>query len=134
MCNIFATYRSLQNSPIWGVLLFKKMLKEVIFCEGNFSCACNELTSLSGAPQKVGGNFDCSWNRFVSLQGAPKQVGGDFKCLDCCSLKSSKGAPRLLGGIFICHDRQFESKPVYENGKLKNSAVVKITSPLSHVR
>ena len=100
----------------------------------NFNCVYNGLTSLSGAPQEVGGNFDCSWNDFVSLQGAPEQVGGDFKCLDCCSLKSSKGAPRLLGGIFICHDRQFESKPVYENGKLKNSAVVKITSPLSHVR
>lgn len=76
----------MQNSPTWGVLSFKKMLKEEIFCEGNFS------------------------------------------------LKSSKGAPKLLGGEFICDERQLESKPVYENGKLKDSAVVKIKSPLSHAR
>ena len=90
-----------------------------VIVEGNFDCSYNELTSLGGAPQKVGGNFDCSGNDFVSLQGAPEQVGGDFNCLDCRSLKSGKGAPRLLGGEFICDVRQLESKPEYKNGRLQ---------------
>ena len=114
--------------------MFKKKLKEVIFCEGNFSCSGNELTSLSGAPQKVGGNFDCSWNRFVSLQGAPEQVGGDFKCLDCCSLKSSKGAPRLLGGQFVCVNTRLKSKPMYKNGRLQVGLLTGLKHFFSHAR
>ena len=29
---------------------------------GNFNCSNNSLTTLEGAPQKVGGDFDCSYN------------------------------------------------------------------------
>ena len=48
--------------------------------EGNFRCIDNSLTSLKGAPEKVGGDFYCSNNSLTSLEGAPKEVGRDFYC------------------------------------------------------
>ena len=55
-----------------------------------FNCSnCTSLTSLEGAPEKVGGDFNCSHcNSLTSLKGAPKEVGGDFYCCDCTSLTS----------------------------------------------
>ena len=50
-----------------------------------FDCAgCTSLTSLEGAPQKVGRDFYCSnCTSLTSLEGAPQKVGGDFRCSDC---------------------------------------------------
>lgn len=48
--------------------------------ERNFICEYNSLTSLEGAPQKVGGDFYCGHNSLTSLEGAPQEVGGDFYC------------------------------------------------------
>ena len=45
-------------------------------------CANNQLTSLKGAPQKVGDGFDCSSNKLRTLKGAPKSVGGTFYAFD----------------------------------------------------
>ena len=44
----------------------------------NFICMkCPSLTSLEGAPQKVGGDFDCRMcTSLTSLEGAPKKIGG----------------------------------------------------------
>ena len=44
----------------------------------NFICMkCTSLTSLEGAPQKVGGDFDCRMcTSLTSLEGAPKKIGG----------------------------------------------------------
>ena len=90
--------------------------------EGNFNCYNNNLTSLEGAPEKVGGNFNCNNNNLTSLEGAPKEVGGNFFCdhnnlttlegapikvgkvFNCCNnnLTSLKGAPKEVGGVFWC--------------------------------
>ena len=66
---------------------------------GDFYCFLNQLTSLEGAPEKVGGNFNCSHNELTSLEGAPKEVGSDFDCYSN-QLTSLKGAPKEVGGGF----------------------------------
>ena len=48
--------------------------------KGGFDCRNNTLTSLKGAPKKVGGVFDCSYNKLTSLEGVPKEVEGNFHC------------------------------------------------------
>jgi hypothetical protein len=73
-----------------------------------FDCNANKLTSLAGAPTKVGGDFSCSNNQLTSLEGAPKKVGGDFYC-DDNQLTSLVGAPMEVGGDFYCDDNQLTS-------------------------
>jgi hypothetical protein len=46
---------------------------------GSFYCSGNKLTSLEGAPLKVGGSFECSHNSLTSLEGAPQEVAS-FYC------------------------------------------------------
>ena len=68
----------------------------------DFICSFNrKLTSLKGAPEEVRGNFDCSYSNLTSLKGAPREIEGDF---DCCfnSLTSLEGAPVKVGGDFDC--------------------------------
>ena len=48
--------------------------------EGGFDCSLMNLTSLKGAPVKVGGYFWCLGNNLTSLEGAPIKVDGDFYC------------------------------------------------------
>ena len=82
-----------------------------------FYCNNNQLTSLEGAPQEIGffttnsrgGTFNCSNNKLTSLKGAPqKQVGGGFYC-DNNQLTSLAGAPREVGGHFECQNNQLTS-------------------------
>jgi hypothetical protein len=56
-------------------------LSEVVV-NGNFDCSCNNLTSLKGAPQKVGGKFDCGHNIFLeSLYGISEMAeDGKIHC------------------------------------------------------
>jgi hypothetical protein len=70
---------------------------------GYFSCDhCNSLTSLEGAPERVGMDFDCNNCKLLkTLEGAPKECN-DFKCSWCESLTSLKGAPEKVGGFFNC--------------------------------
>ena len=68
---------------------------------GNFYCSYNSLTSLEGAPESVGGDFYCSSNSLMSLVGAPESVGGNFNCRDN-SLMTLEGAPKWVGGGFYC--------------------------------
>ena len=72
--------------------------------KGNFNCSeCNLLTSLEGAPKKVGGSFFCDQcNILTSLEGAPEKVGADFYCNNCKSLTSLEGAPEEVG-YFCCN-------------------------------
>ena len=66
---------------------------------------CVSLTSLEGAPEKVGGDFFCNdCNSLKSLEGAPKEVGGSFFCNYCASLTSLEGAPKKVGEVFYCND------------------------------
>ena len=66
-----------------------------------FYCFENKLTSLEGAPQRVGEYFNCSSNELESLKGCPKYVGGGFDCYKN-ELKSLKDAPDYVGQHFDC--------------------------------
>ena len=70
---------------------------------GDFRCSGNMLTSLEGAPKEVGVNFNCIGNMLTSLEGAPKEVGENFNCSGNM-LTSLEGAPESVGGIFNCRD------------------------------
>jgi hypothetical protein len=73
--------------------------------KGYFSCACNRITSLEGAPQEVGGYFSCSYNRIASLEGAPQSVGVYFSC-SYNQITSLEGAPQNVNEAFNCsHNR-----------------------------
>ena len=74
----------------------------------DFYCHRNQLTSLEGAPEKVGGNFYCSYNQLTSLEGAPREVSGDFYCL-YNQLISLEGAPREVKRDFDCSSNQLTS-------------------------
>jgi hypothetical protein len=75
---------------------------------GFFDCSRNSLTSLDGAPQKVGGGFRCYSNKLTSLEGAPQRVGGDFIC-HSNQLVSLKGSPQIVTGSFYCSGNQITS-------------------------
>ena len=79
-----------------------KFGKEV---DGFFNCGYNNLTSLEGAPSKVGGGFRCYSNKLTSLEGAPSKVGGHFDC-GHNQLTSLEGAPKEVGGDFSCSYNQ----------------------------
>ena len=66
-----------------------------------FDCSRNSITSLDGAPQKVGGYFGCYSNKLTSLEGAPQRVDGDFMC-HSNQLVSLKGSPQIVTGGFYC--------------------------------
>ena len=68
---------------------------------GDFRCSGNMLTSLEGAPKEVGVNFNCIGNMLTSLEGAPKEVGENFNCSGNM-LTSLEGAPESVGGDFNC--------------------------------
>ena len=71
--------------------------------DGDFYCSdCPSLTSLEGAPQKVGGFFSCSrCTSLTSLEGVSQEVGEDFYCRECTSLTSLEGSPQEVGGEII---------------------------------
>jgi len=69
---------------------------------GSFSCSCNNLTTLEGAPQTVMGGFYCDGNHLKTLEGAPQSVGGGFSCTDN-ELTTLVGAPQSVGGGFFCY-------------------------------
>ena len=72
---------------------------------GNFSCAGNQLTTLGGAPQTVTVNFYCSYNQLTTLIGAPQTVTGNFSC-HTNQLTTLVGAPRTVEGTFYCSYNQ----------------------------
>jgi hypothetical protein len=75
---------------------------------GDFLCGDNRLTSLEGAPQKVGVSFRCGFNCLTSLEGAPQKVGGSFYCIGN-QLTSLEGAPQKVGGDFWCGKNRLTS-------------------------
>ena len=76
--------------------------------DGNFDCDKNRLTSLKGAPLKVGVSFYCSYNALTSLKGAPQEVGMGFYCYSN-RLTSLKGAPQSVSGDFWCDNNRLTS-------------------------
>ena len=73
--------------------------------EGCFDCSyCKSLTTLEGAPEKVGGDFKCNGCKLLkTLEGAPEKVGWSFSCTECHSLTSLKGAPKEINMSFYCN-------------------------------
>lgn len=89
--------------------------------KGNFNCYHNHLTSLKGAPKKVGGNFICSWNNLTSLKGAPETVGGGFNC-GSNQLTSLEGAPKKVGDFVCSYNKiQFTEEDVRKVCDVKGS-------------
>jgi hypothetical protein len=80
-------------------------LPDLSDCEvtGYFDCSENRLTSLEGAPKRVGTDFLCSNNQLTSLVGAPEWVGRDFDCW-ACGLASLAGAPSYVFRAFSCYN------------------------------
>jgi len=68
---------------------------------GYFYCSYNGLTSLEGAPKKVGLSFYCHNNKLTSLDGSPKEIGGNFDCSDN-KLTSLEFSPESVKGSFDC--------------------------------
>jgi hypothetical protein len=81
---------------------------ELVMARGNFDCSGNQLTSLEGAPLKVGGEFNCRWNKLTSLVGAPQKVGKWFDCQDN-RLTTLVGAPQVVGEYFSCDSNNLTS-------------------------
>jgi hypothetical protein len=75
---------------------------------GYFDCDNNSLTTLEGAPKRVGEYFSCSNNQLTSLVGAPKRVGEYFSCSNN-QLTSLVGAPKRVGWYFNCTNNQLTS-------------------------
>ena len=51
---------------------------------------------------RVDKNFICmKCTSLTSLEGAPQKVGGDFYCTNCPSLTSHEGVPKKLSGKII---------------------------------
>ena len=75
---------------------------------GGFYCSNNQLTSLEGAPQEVGASFYCHKNRLTTLEGAPQNVVKSFRC-DNNQLTTLEGAPQEVGGGFYCSNNQLTS-------------------------
>ena len=93
-----------------NVVLTSKCLTELpdlsnVTVKGDFWCEYNNLTTLKGAPQKIGGGFYCGNNQLTTLEGAPREVGGNFWC-QRNKLISLEGAPQKIAGEFNCFDNQ----------------------------
>lgn len=80
----------------------------------------NCLTSLEGAPEKVGEDFDCSHNELISLDNFPYFVGGSIFCHEN-KIKDLKGIAQIINGSFTCYANQLQS---LENGpKIVNGSM-----------
>ncbi|MFA9373991.1 MAG: hypothetical protein ACERKK_07520 [Poseidonibacter sp.] len=73
----------------------------------DFNCSHNKLTSLLGAPSRVG-DFDCSHNQLKNLSYCPKEVLGFFNC-SFNQITSIKGSPRTIRGFYNASDNHIES-------------------------
>ena len=95
--------------------------------KGFFDCSFNKLTSLEGAPEKVGEAFSCNHNRLTSLEGAPKRVRRSFNC-DHNKLTSLEGAPKEVGRSFYCSGNkvQFTEEDVRKVCNVKGEIILNL--------
>ena len=77
---------------------------------GFFDVSGNKITSLEGAPEKVGAGFYCEENKITSvaaLKGMPKKIGGNFNCVDndfpytYQDIKNIRKASKISGEIYF---------------------------------
>ena len=96
--NVEVKSRNNDITSLTNGLFIWKEVNDFFICTG-----CKNLTSLEGAPKKVGGDFSCAYcTSLESLEGCPKEVGGWFSCAHCNSLSSLKGAPEKVDKDFSC--------------------------------
>ncbi len=89
------SYKKLTHIPVqFGVVL------------GDFDCAGNNLTSLTGSPKKCE-SFLGGWNQLTSLAGAP-DICVSFTC-DMNQLTSLIGGPTVCSLLFSCDGNQLTS-------------------------
>jgi len=79
-----------------------------VILEGSFLCQQNKLTTLLGAPHKVGGVFFCFHNNLFTLAGAPTEIGKGFFC-SFNHLKSMEGGPKIIRGDLVCSRNELET-------------------------
>ena len=90
----------------------------------SFDCRFNKLTSLKGAPEKVGREFICRHNNLTSLEGAPERVGREFDCSDN-KLTSLEGAPKKAGSLDCRYNSvQFTEEDVRKVCNVKRKIIV----------
>ena len=99
--------------------------------KGDIDCKYSDITSLKGAPSKVGGEFYCNNTKITSLEGAPKEVGGDFSC-DKTQITSLKEAPQKIGGNFICLKTKITKEQAIEY--LKNNDCNRIIGDFGEIK
>lgn len=79
-----------------GMFVWKN-IKKFFYCP-----KCQNLTSLEGAPEKVGWTFNCNYcTSLTSLEGCPQEVNG-MSCEYCTSLTSLEGCPKSITNDFSC--------------------------------
>ena len=90
------------NYNIYGDLTISDDL--VVDCTGSVIVKNRNIESLATDMFRWGnirGDFTCSFTQITSLEGAPEKVGGSFYCQECINLKSLEGAPEVVGGRFV---------------------------------
>lgn len=88
-----------------SVVMTRRKLKQLPLKFGTvseyFICSGNALTSLYGAPTKVGEDFDCGSNFLTNLEYAPIEVGGNYVC-GFNNLTDLIGSPSITHKNFLC--------------------------------
>jgi hypothetical protein len=74
--------------------------KFVVDCAKSLRVINKSITSLTNGYFEFGfikGEFECDHCKsLTSLEGAPEKVGGYFRCIDCKSLKTLEDVPKQL--------------------------------------
>jgi len=87
-----------------SVVLSRRRLKEMPLkfgtVSGDFICSGNVISTLFGAPYKVGKDFDCGVNQLIDLKYAPVEVGENFIC-SFNNLQELNGSPSVINGNFL---------------------------------
>jgi hypothetical protein len=146
----FAIQGKAQIDPVSGIVNVSgnvEVKKQVKFTQlpvkfgevtGGFVCGPNGLTSLQGAPTKLGGHFWCHMNQLTSLQGAPRHVRNSFFCQGN-QLTSLAHAPTHVATHFMCTDNKLTSlkdAPVYVglNFDCSHNQITSLQGAPDHVR
>ena len=104
--------------------------KYEVSSNGNIMTENRGITSLTNGLfiwTYVKGDFYCTYCKsLTSLEGAPKKVGRHFYCYDCKSLKSLKGSPKKIGGDFDCsdNDMKFTKNDIKKVSNVKGNIMV----------
>lgn len=91
---------------LWDNGYIKKPLGKI---NGDFILKGSGLKSFENGPIEVTGEVDISDNPISSLEGAPRRVGADFIAEGCVNLTTLKGITPEVGGMIIVGGCSLES-------------------------